>query len=471
MQAAPTLAPAPRVVRPHDGPQTRFLACRADEALFGGAAGGGKSLTLLLGALRLVHEPSYRALLLRRTYPELQASLIDRSWLYYPALGGRYSVGRHQWVFPSGARITFASIEHQGDEQRFRSDEYQFVGFDELTTFTEAQYVYLLSRLRSSRGLPCRMRAGTNPGGPGHEWVLRRFAPWLYAEGQHADEYDGPYAAPGEIRWFVRDEASDEERVVPRGTPGSLSRTFFPATHRDNPTLTANDPKYIDRLSQLDRLTRRQLREGDWHARPAPGEFFDRSWFEIVNASPAMPLARVRWWDRAATEAKAGSDPDWTVGLRLAKARGGLIYVEDVERFRAPPAEVERRIQATAERDRDELGDVRVCLAKDPGSAGKFEADHYVTHTLAGFDVHMVAETGDKVTRAKPVSAQAEHGNVKVVRAPWNRALLDELEAFPGGHDDQVDALSGAYSQVANAQALHIVTGGARQLVRAQGGF
>jgi predicted phage terminase large subunit-like protein len=152
----------------------------------------------------------------------------------------------------------------------------------------------------------------------------------------------------------------------------------------------------------------------------------------------------VRAWDLAATEAQAGSDPDWTVGLRLTLDADGLFLVEDVVRLRGSPHKVERAVRATAERDGKA---VRVVLPQDPGQAGKAQGQGYL-RLLAGFDVRLRRETGDKITRAGPVSAQAEAGNLRLLRAPWNAALLDELENFPEGHDDQVDALAGAFREL-----------------------
>ena len=458
---------------PHPGPQTEFLASDADEALFGGAAGGGKSDCLLLGAMFFLDEPTYRALLLRRTFPELSANLIERSQVYYPALGGRYNDQKHQWSFPSGAKIRFSSIEHEKDRLKFKSDEYQFVGYDELSSFTEKQYIYLFSRLRSSVGLPCVMRAATNPGGPGHDWVLRRFAPWLYQPGR-SEEYSGPYAAPGQVLHFKRER--DVDSVVLPGTPGAMSRVFFPATIADNPTILVNDPQYKHRLEMLDALTRAQLLGGDWMARSAPGIMFNRDWFTVVDRGPErLAVVRVRYWDRAATEgerrASASGGPAWTAGVLMSKDVDGRCFVEDVVRFRGAPHEVERRIRATAERDRERWGHVTTCLEQDPGQAGKFEVHHYISHTLSEHEVRAVLPHGDKVTRAKPVSAQSEHGNVLLLRGTWNEVFLRELEQFPMGQKDQVDAFSGAYTRVAGVMTREVAhTGGRREYAGAKGG-
>lgn len=447
--------------------QLAFLRSGAFEVLYGGAAGGGKTSSLIMAPLRWVDQPRFRALLLRRTVPDLERSdsLIEQTRDFYPGYGAVYSHKR-RWLFPSGARIDLGTMERADDRFSYRGTAYQFIGFDELTTFEEQQYIYLISRMRGRPGVKMRLRAGTNPDGPGHDWVLKRWAPWLYPEGNY--EYDGPRAKPGEVLWFARD-SSGVDVVVPKGTDGARSRTFIPSLASDNPHVSTD---YVLNLKQLDALSRAQLLEGDWMARSAAGAYFKRAWVadNFVDACPARVVSRVRYWDRAAT---AANDPNakgaaWTAGVRMSRTEDGFFWVEDVRRGQWSPGQVENEIKATAETDH-RLG-TRLVLERDPAQAGKFEAFHY-SRLLAGFDVHTVPPQGDKVTRFKPVSAQAEAGNVRIVRGRWNEALLNELESFPDGLLDQADATSGAFSQCMRTQGSVAKTGGARPLARAQGGF
>lgn len=186
---------------------------------------------------------------------------------------------------------------------------------------------------------------------------------------------------------------------------------------------------------------------GQFQQRPAPreGGMFQRSDFEIVDAAPAT-TNKVRRWDFAATDPKKrkGSDPDWTVGLLMSESRG-TYYIEDVIRDRKSPAGVETMLRNTASQDGRQ---VRVVVPQDPGAAGKSNAAHLIK-LLAGYNVKAVIETGSKVDRARPLSAQAEAGNVKLVRGPWNDVFLEEVCMFPSGaHDDQVDAGSGAFAEL-----------------------
>jgi len=185
---------------------------------------------------------------------------------------------------------------------------------------------------------------------------------------------------------------------------------------------------------------------GQFQQRPAPrsGGMFQRGDFEIVEAVPAG-AKRCRAWDFAASKPKPGKQPDWTVGLKMAHA-GGVFYVEDVRRDRWSASDVEKHLRNTA--TQDGLA-VTIRMPQDPGAAGKADAATKVK-LLAGFSVKVQPVSGDKATRATPASAQAEAGNVKLVRAPWNEPFLDELCSFPNGqHDDQVDAFADALNELA----------------------
>lgn len=427
---------------PNPGPQTAFMASDAFECLYGGAAGGGKSEALLQRALRGVGDGRYTAILFRRSFPDLERSLVARSRVAYPRAHptAEYNEAKKVWTFPSGARIYFGHLEHDKSVQDHQSAEYQFIGFDELTHFTEWQYTYLLSRARSSFGAKPVIRAATNPGGPGHDWVLRRWGPWL------DPRYNGPHAEPGQVLRYSSGREGEQWAAE-----GRLSRQFIPARLTDTPQLAGTG--YDEQLGALDPVTRAQLLDGDWTVRPAGGLYFRRDWFTLIDAGQVPRGARrIRAWDLAATEPHDGNrDPDWTVGVKVAE-HNGTFYIEDVARMRGAPGAVERFIQATAEADTTAT---RIRLPQDPGAAGKSVAAAYV-RLLTGFSVRTKPVTGDKVMRASPVSAQASpqstggpRGRFCIVRAPWNDAFLSTLEGFPDAkHDDDVDALADAFDEL-----------------------
>ena len=388
---------------PHDPTpkQAEFLLMPDLEMLYGGSAGGGKSDALLMAALQYVDVPSYAAILFRRTYTDLAlpGALMDRAHEWLQGTGAHWSERNKTWTFPSGATLSFGYLESENDKYRYQSAEFQFIGFDELTQFTEAQYRYLFSRLRRLEGssIPLRMRAASNPGGVGHEWVKQRF--------------------------IVGD------------------KPFIPASLDDNPHIDREE--YIKSLIHLDPITREQLLKGDWTARET-GNKFKREWFEIVDSYPA-DARMVRYWDLAATEPKPGKDPDWTAGALMAE-KDGIYYIVDIKRTRATPQGVENLIKQTAELDGKK---VTIYMEQEPGSSGVNTIDHYRRRILAGFAFYGNKTTGSKEMRANPVSSQAEAGNIKLVRGPWINDFLDEAELFPhGAHDDQVDAVSGAFEML-----------------------
>lgn len=440
---------APADWTPHPGPQTRFLSLTCREALYGGSAGGGKSQSLLADATRYIgrgYGPDYSALLLRRTFPDLEKSLIEKSRLLYPRLGGSYNSQQKVWRFPGGETIWFGYCEHESDVYQYQGAEFQFIGWDELTQFTEKQYLYLFSRLRSAAQIPLRMRATTNPGGEGHDWVFRRFGPWL-------DPKCAVHAEPGQVLYFRSTES--EELQSTRDDPESFGRCFVPAKLSDNPSI-ASDGEYRRNLQQLDPVTRAQLRDGNWLARPSRGMYFKRGWLRIVDVAPA-DCRWIRYWDRASTgETEAvkrkRSDPDYSVGLKLGRAPNGIYYVSHVDRFREGPFGVQDRVKRIASQD-GKL--VVVGIEQDPAQAGEAESLIYV-RMLDGYNVRRFPARQDKITRAQPISAQTEAGNVCLVRGPWNDAFIEECEAFPeGNHDDQVDAFSGAHNALNTVSFAH----------------
>lgn len=227
--------------------QAAFMERPEWEALYGGAAGGGKSDALVIEALRQVHIPHYKALILRKTFPQL-AELIDKSLNYYPRAfnGARYNSSSHTWTFPSGAKIVFGSMQYTKDRLKYQGQAYDFVAFDELTHFSWEEYSYLFSRCRpNGPGTRCYIRSTANPGGVGHGWVKERF---ITAGKPMVPVWE-------DIHW--RDPSGKEYRE-------KRSRIFVPSSVFDNPALLENDPDYITRLASMPEAERNALLYGDW---------------------------------------------------------------------------------------------------------------------------------------------------------------------------------------------------------------
>ena len=450
MTTAAHAAPSNVIWRPNPGPQTRFLASTCAEVLYGGQVGGGKSGALIALPLRWVTHPRLRALVLRRETTQLGDLLDKADALYskvFPGTKSRQTGAGRVYEFPSGATIRFDHCQHEKDAKRYDGFEFQVVEFDELTHFTRKQYQAIRARIRSPHpGLPRYTRSTTNPGGEGHEWVFGRWGPWLNPEHEaegltprvDAAGHRLPPAAPGEVLWYVPHDGAEE--WVPKGTPGALSRTFIPARMADNPHLLRNDPNYATSLQDLDPVRRKQLLEGNWLVKPAAGLYFKRGWFKFLDAAPAQVNGRCRYWDLAAS-----LTGDYAVGCLMSRTTERLRVVENVVRLRGRPGDVRAAVRATAELDGRR---VPVWIEQDPGQAGTDQVDSYIKD-LAGWTVRGRKKTIDKVTAAGPLSAQAQAGNVALVRASWNEAFIAELEAFPeGDHDDQVDGASGAQAAI-----------------------
>ncbi len=258
--------------------QHAFLWLHCQEAMFGGAAGGGKSDALLMAALQWVDTPGYAAVIFRRTFADLAlpGAVMSRAQEWLAHTDAKWNDNTKTWRFPSGATLTFAYLQTSKDRYRYQGAEFQFIGFDEVTQFPEDDYRYLFSRLRrpmepdgegeddnvrraiarALSAVPLRMRCATNPGGEGHRWVKARFID------KEADDPDDPQSV-----------IEAEERI------------FVDSKLEDNPSLDMSE--YEASLRQLDPITQAQLRHGDWEIRQ-PGMWV----FEADHIAAAVALGK-----------------------------------------------------------------------------------------------------------------------------------------------------------------------------------
>lgn len=215
---------------------------------------------------------------------------------------------------------------------------------------------------------------------------------------------------------------------------------FVPASLKDNPTL--NQEEYTKSLEHLGPVERERMLRGDWTV-IEEGAMFSRYDFEVVDEPPAG-IEWVRYWDLASTEVKTGrgaGDPDWTAGALLGQ-REGVWYLGDVVHMRGTPLQVEQTVAQTAATDGRR---VRVFMEQEGGASGVNTIDHYRRLVLPGYAFSADRPSGSKPERARPMASAVAAGNFKLVRGAWNRGFLDEAETFPvAGHDDQIDAASGA---------------------------
>jgi len=434
-------------IGPQKGPQTKFLKCRADICIYGGAAGAGKTFAVLLEPIFHLHVPHFGTVIFRRnsTMVRNQGGLWDTSMQIYanPRLGGIPKETTLEWDFPTPSTVKFAHLQYENDVLSWQGAQIPLIIFDELTHFTRSQFFYMMSRNRSTCGVKPYIRATTNP--DADSWV-REFIDWWI------DEETG-LAIPersGKIRYFIQlnDEIiwGESKAALHEKYPECLPKsfTFISASIFDNQKLLAADPGYLANLHALPRVERERLLNGNWNIKPSAGLYFQKGYFEIVDAIPKT-VDRVRYWDRAATKKTETNDPDFTVGIKIEKDINNILYITDMVRIQDSPLGVQTVIKNTAIRDTVQ---VRIGVEEDPGQAGVSEADH-LTRLLQGYNVRRNKVQKDKVTRASPVSAQAEAGNIKILRGKWNDDFFRELENFPEGkHDDIVDALSGAFLMI-----------------------
>jgi predicted phage terminase large subunit-like protein len=440
-------------IKPQPGRQTQFLASPADITIYGGAAGGGKTWALLMEPVRHIKNGEFGAVIFRRSYPEItrEGGMWDESMRIYPLLGARGTKDDLRYTFPKGSHITFAHLQHDLTVYDWRGAQIPLLEFDQLETFMEQQFFYMLSRNRSTCGVKPYVRATANPE-PG--W-LANFLAWWIAEDGYAD-----LSRAGAMRWFVRvgetihwADSPDELRAqfpdLSANQPQSV--TFIPATIYDNPILMQRDPGYLGRLQALPFVDRERLlgdakRGGNWKIKPTAGKVFNRGWFEIIDVLPAGPIRIVRGWDLAATEKELKKDdPDFTAGVKMAKI-GDLYIVLDCKAEQMEPARTDTLLKNTASQDGCL---VAVRWEMEGGASGKRD-NRYIATLLAGYDARGARPYSDKITRAKPLAAQALAGNVKLLRGAWNEAWLEHMHNQPEWpHDDIMDASSIAFNELA----------------------
>lgn len=447
---------------PQAGPQTMFMASGADIIVYGGAAGGGKTYALLLEGLRHKDVRGFGAVIFRHNYNQITAEggLWDASNKIYgqvPDAHPRKSPKLH-WRFDGGAKLSFAHIEREEDLASWQGTEIAYIGFDELTHFTKHQFLYMLSRNRTTCGVRPYVRATCNP--DSDSWVADFISWWI-------DQETG-YPIPersGQIRYMcivndtiywgdTREELAEKYDVK---VDDCKSVTFIASRLEDNKVLMESDPGYMANLKAMTEVDMERLLKGNWKIKAAAGRFFRR-----VQIGPSSMLAAIpgdvafwcRAWDIAATDEDEGGDPDFTAGVLIGRRRDGRFVIADVINERIKAGDVKNLILTTAIADRKKYGascTYRVHIPQDPGAAGKIVANSYVK-MLAGFDVKVDSVSGSKELRATPLAAQWQNGNVDVVIADWNEMYFNQMESFPeSSHDDMVDASSDAFNECAEA--------------------
>jgi predicted phage terminase large subunit-like protein len=438
------------------------MATPANVCIYGGAAGGGKSFGLLMSALRYKNVPGFGCTIFRRNFNQIfsQGGLWDESMKIYQGIrGADPKFARGQWWFRNQngdivSKVTFAHIERDEDVHKWQGSQICEIGFDELTHFSEKTFFYMLSRNRSTCGVEPFIRATCNP--DADSWVAKFIEWWI--------DPDTGYPIPersGKLRWFVRrdeilywantkqelwkqfDLKTPEEKAEPR------SVTFIMSKLEDNQELLKVNPGYMANLKAMSVIERERLLHGNWKIKAAAGLFFKRSQVgDYLSFVPDDVIEWVRCWDLAATEKTENGDPAFTAGVLMGKRKNGRYIVADVVNKQMSASDVRQTIKHTAQQDIAKYKRVKIRLPKDPGQAGKEQAESYIKF-LAGFNVVTVAETGSKEARAEPMAAQWQAGNFDVLTGAWNEEYLQQLENFPDSKfKDMVDASANAFTEL-----------------------
>ena len=459
-----------RIVKPQPGPQTAFMATPANVCIYGGAAGGGKSYGLLMSALRYKNVPGFGCTIFRRNFNQIfsQGGLWDESMKIYQGIrGADPKFARGQWWFRNQngdivSKVTFAHIERDEDVHKWQGSQICEIGFDELTHFSEKTFFYMLSRNRSTCGVEPFIRATCNP--DADSWVAKFIEWWI--------DQDTGYPIPersGKLRWFIRrdeilywantkqelwkqfDLKTPEEKAEPR------SVTFIMSKLEDNQELLKVNPGYMANLKAMSVIERERLLHGNWKIKAAAGLFFKRSQVgDYLSFVPDDIIEWVRCWDLAATEKTENGDPAFTAGVLMGKRKNGRYIVADVVNKQMSASDVRQTIKHTAQQDIAKYKRVKIRLPKDPGQAGKEQAESYIKF-LAGFNVVTVAETGSKEARAEPMAAQWQAGNFDILTGAWNEEYLQQLENFPDSKfKDMVDASANAFTELETKNVFDI---------------
>mgnify|MGYP006421295663 FL=1 len=426
-----SISPESIIWRPQQGPQTRLITCPVQDILYGGARGGGKTdgfIGKFLARWNL-YGGHLRGIFIRRTYDELDEA-IARTHEIYPHLGATWLAAKKTWAFPDGARLRMRPMQRDADAAKYQGHSYTDVYIDEAGNFADPMPLdKLRATLRNPHGIPSSYNLSANPGGPGHEWIKKRYI----------------------------DPAPDME---PFTTDEGEGRIYIPSKLSDNPILAKSDPNYYHRLRQSGPawLVQAWL-EGDWNATPEGG-LIKAAWFDRYSQPLAHYRRIVHSWD---TGIKDGDNNDPSVCTIWGEHPNGY-HLLHVHRERAIYPDLKRAVKENAT-----LYPPDLVLIEDKASGQSLIQDMKRETRLP---VVSIDPKGNKIDRLVEVSGIIESGLVALPEsAPW---LLDyelEMTIFPlAAHDDQADSTSQFLRWAKNSTARIKHSGGGRQRVTAESG-
>lgn len=436
---------------PQVGPQEMFLHSEADIAIFGGAAGAGKTFALELESQRHLHIKGFTAVLLRRTLTQVTKTggPWDESFNLYPHLGGVANKSSLKWTFPVGSSVAFGHIEHEKDLHSWDGSQIALILFDQLESFTERMFFYMLSRNRSICSVPPYVRASCNP--DGSSWLAGFLSWWIDQDTGYPIE-----TRSGVIRWMSRVNSAihwhpSKQQAIDFCTAQGIdsetataipkSVAFFPATLDDNRILTKRDPGYKSNLLSLPNYDRNRLLGGNWKTRPDTGEFpspwFDGKWFEKWPTESGTYLKTMALDPSKGSNDRSG---DYQAIIKLLIGHDNILYVQanmrrrPIDQMVADTVDIYRQfrphifgLEGNAWQD---------LLAPDFDQQFKLQG-------IVAAPVQRLNNTVNKQVRIRRLGSYLAQNRVRfMANCQDTQILIDQLMDFPGGqYDDGPDAM------------------------------
>lgn len=417
-------------ISPQAGPQTEFFRTRADIAVYGGAAGGGKTWALLAEPLRHIDNPRFGAVFFRRTTPEItnEGGPWDEAMSIYPGFKAVPKIGDRTFIFPTGASVQFSHIEHETDKLKWQGSQIALIEFDELTHFTEGQFFYMLSRNRSTCGVKPYLRASTNP--DYDSWVRKFIDPFIGDDGFPNDQC-------GQLIYFARsggkiDYAWTKAELVKKYNwlnPDTdiMSLTFIPSSLDDNKILTEKDPSYRGRLLSMSSVEQKRLLLGNWDAKDETGRMF----FNPRRGQAPGYIQNIAYLDPAFTSNQNSDFSALCIGGKQGEAyyvKGGYLIKANIDEMydKVTAILLDQKIDSLVV----EQNQAQIALIRE--------------FRNRGFYVRGVNNTKNKAVRIQDAVAK-NWGNIIFgdVQEAWLNQVLNYTSIPPAAYDDAPDSLAG----------------------------
>lgn len=494
------------ILRPASKKQEMFVTSDADVIVYGGARGSGKTFTSLMRFLRWTHDPNFNAYVIRKNATDLKGGggAFDEAVNMFTRYDSRVQFTRQpmQIKFPHpsgdkrrhGANFNFIGLDGQAGKNALQGKQISAAMVDEATHLSLDEVEWIIQGLRTLSkeldGTPMKpsiwLTCNPDPDSFILDWIRDYY---LYPENTIIDGVNvGGRPIPernGDYRYFLKigndykwantsEELFNEYKhlygnhpITGKSLCQPMKFQFIGATCYDNPPLLQADPAYIQKLQNLSRVEKERMLFGSWFAREEDGGYFKREWTPLINSIPESIIdRRVRCFDLASSvPSESYPNPDYTVGVLMAKTKDGRYIIEHVERFRKRAGEVEYTVIDIVKKDRELYGSkYKAYLPQDPASAGQLARKYWsklFAEQQTPIYFYKTSTAKGKLSNFEPFAASSENGLVEVVKDnTWNLDLFNELESFDNKRssgqkkDDQVDSVSACFNILSTKKEL-----------------